>query len=270
MTVTQPARPAPSTAGRARCGNSRDRPPPDPAAVGEDAQQDEEREQRARDDVAERGADRERARQQQLRLRLDERPAWSRKSSIWSSVKPERPVDEVLPELLDRLDRAGLHRRPLPRDLPHGEPEAVPPRSRGCPTTEITIASHRGKRWRSIQPKAGHSSARDEDRDEQRDDEQLELDDEPDADADGGGDDEESPGVGGGDAEAVRDGVGLVGRDDPAPIPEGVEQRTAWLFVGAAHPASLGGSHSADVMRCGERLGADDTGCRRPWLGFRG
>ena len=35
----------------------------------------------------------------------------------------QRAVDQVLPELVDRLDGAGLNGRPLTGDLPHHEPD---------------------------------------------------------------------------------------------------------------------------------------------------
>ena len=68
------------------------RPAPDAAAVGEDAQQDEQGQHRAGRDVAERRADRERARQQQLAPAPGgTTPPATRKSSIWVSVRSSGP-----------------------------------------------------------------------------------------------------------------------------------------------------------------------------------
>ena len=87
-----------------------------PAAVGEDAQQDEEREQRAGGDMAERRAERERARQQQLRPAPGRRVQRLREQVVDLTLgQVQRAVDQVLPELVDRLDGAGLHGGPLPR-----------------------------------------------------------------------------------------------------------------------------------------------------------
>ena len=41
----------------------------------------------------------------------------------------------------------------------HAASQSSPSTIARVPTIEMTIASQRGKRWRSIQPKAGHSSA---------------------------------------------------------------------------------------------------------------
>ena len=74
-------------------------------------------------DVADRGADRERARQKQLRLFLEEGSGLREEPVDLGLAQLQRPADEVLAELVDRLDGAVLDGRPLPGDLPDGEPE---------------------------------------------------------------------------------------------------------------------------------------------------
>ena len=164
---------------------------------------------------------------------------WSRRSSICSAVRCERPVDEVLPELVDGLDGAGLHRVDHCRVICHTTSQSRPVDDREGADDRDDDGEPAGNAVAQHPGEGGPQQRGDEDRDEQRDDEQLQLDDEPDADADRRGDDEEPPRVGGRDAQAARDGGGGLGRDDPAAVAQGVEQRAAGLFVGAARTPVL-------------------------------
>ena len=184
-------------------------PAPDPAAVGEEAEQDEDREHRAGRDVADGRPEREGARPQQLGLRLDEFPSLREQVVDLLRGQPQRPVDEVLPELVHRGDRAGLQARPLARHLPGHQSQNRLPMTTIAPTALTTIASHFGNRWRSIQEKMGQSRAVTRIDTSSGHHEQLELDDEPDPETEHRRDDEDAPAVRGRDAQPP--GHGLAG-----------------------------------------------------------
>lgn len=152
------------------------------------------------------GADRESARPEEIDLLLDECPCLREHAVDLRGRQVERPVDEVLPELLDRFERTRADARPLPCDLPDRKPEQSADDSDGA---DHRHHDGRPPRYAVPQHPGEHrpQERRHEDRDEERHDEELQLDDEPDEDAGGHRDHDEPPRVCGRHSQAVRQGL---------------------------------------------------------------
>ena len=194
------------------------------------------------------GADRQRTRPQQFGLLLDEGPCLREQVVDLVGSEVKGTVDQILTELLDRLDGAGLDRRPLLCDLPDGKPQqagddrcSAEDRDGDREPPRETQAKHPGKR-RPYQ-------CREQNRDQQRDDQQLELYHEPDSDPDRCRDHQEPPRVRGGQMQPGRNAARRLNRHDPSPVPDRVEERPRGLVVGRAHPFSLELAHAASRMR---------------------
>src|SRR5690606_9428783 len=152
---------------------------PDATTIGEQADEDEDGEQRTDDDVTGRTADRQRSGPEQLSLLLQKSEALVEVFLDLRIREMQRPLDEVLAELVYGCDGARLHVCPLTRDLP-----AVQPQQTGDDREGADQRDH--EREPAREASAQHPYERrpqqcgDQNADEQRNDEKLQLDDYPD------------------------------------------------------------------------------------------
>ncbi|VXC00585.1 conserved hypothetical protein [Microbacterium sp. 8M] len=235
-------------------------PRPDPAAVGEHAEQDEQGQHGAGGDMAEGRADRDRARLEQLALFAEELRPLVEQIRDLRPGEMERPVDEELLQLLPGADRARLHAVPLLRDLPDREPQQ--------PSHDRDGADQRDDDREPARPahpqhraEHGPEQGREQDGDHQRDDQDLEEHHEPDHDAEGGRDREETPGVRRGDLQAGGQGALHVVAHIDAPrdgaLPDEIAQPGCAVLT---HRPSLRAPHGRPDAAAGARRARAPTG----------
>eukprot|EP01136_Pigoraptor_vietnamica_P012154 Opistho-1_new@51779 len=199
----------PAVAGRSVDGRLRharedpEGPPPDACAVGEETDQDEQRQHGARGDVADGGPDRQGAGPQHLRLLVEEVESLLQVVRDLRVGETQRTLVQPDLELIEGLGRTLLHVGQLSTHLPDDEPHQ--PGDDGGRPDERDGDRQPARETTPQHPREGRPQQRgDEDAHHEGDDQELEQHHEPDEDADRRRDQQQPPGIARRDAQWQR------------------------------------------------------------------